>query len=509
MHDAPPSSSSLTADFALVVEAAVDPRPPSPRAPHTLLSSSERRALGLSGLLLAAFSGDFEQFTKEVGRTAALARPEKAWARADNLGRGVLHGAAAAGHPAIIKHVLAAKMLDVDAPADGGVTALVYALDRKDVDGAAQLLAAGADPGQIERTYGRWDAAWATEVMGLFGTPRAEALALLKDALRQALAKGDIQHHPWLDVSTQLDLFQRWAGGLKAGTRVDACDCDEHWYEAVCIGTFPGGVRVSYLSWGPRFEEDILLNAMRVLPAYSVVPAWRETLTIGSPVEILATTAEAAAHPPPPPPPPGTPEPERKWWDATCRDIDRLRRMVLVAVDGRPHLSQWVSMDSREISDISTHVKHPPLHHHLVAVAPAAVGKESVPVTMRQAAAREAVKAGDLARLLSLIPVQEKETLTYVRRKLGLIAFHHSNRAGGGGWLCLAFCPSRAGHAGRAGAGQGGGGEGPHDDLRRDATGRVGACRDGAPGGFVCRLERVHVERKVGGWRCFIHPCII
>ena len=279
-------------------------------------------------------------------------------------------------------------MLDIDTEAEGGLTALCYSLDRRDLTGATTLLAGGADPGRIEEIYGLWDSEWASEQMGLFGTSRADALAMLKLALCAAVALKDEWARPWLDGETQLLLFEEWKAKLKVGSRVDARDCDYRWYEAEVIGVFPGGVRVSYLSWGKRFDEDLGLDSLRVLPAYSVVPAWRETLAVGSQVEILAAAAEAEQEGgqgaasegvvaggggggggggvgvggvglPSSPSHVRWEEKERKWWDATALDIDRRRRKVLLSVDGRPSLSRWVEIDGREIADIGTHVKAP------------------------------------------------------------------------------------------------------------------------------------------------------
>jgi hypothetical protein len=261
--------------------------------------------------------------------------------------------------------------------------------------------------------------------------------------------QNDDRCRPWLDLTTQHGLFEEWKASLKVGSRVDARDCDYRWYEAEVVGTFERGVRVSYLSWGRRFDEDLSLDSFRVLPAYSVVPAWRETLSVGSHVEILATAAgpmaagstSAAATLPSPEDPQ-----ERKWWDATAIEIQRSRRRILLCVDGRPSVTRWVDMDGREIADIGTHVKPalptllPPqtLAGSLLEVQDDATGnvgagsaasislsrggKEPVAASPRQAEASKAANDGDLARLLALINVQDPVALRFVyfRRKLQL-----------------------------------------------------------------------------------------
>ena len=45
-------------------------------------------------------------------------------------------------------------------------------------------------------------------------------------------------------------------------------------------------LRVRYRCWARRFDEEIPLTALRVLPAYSVIPRWRDALTIGSHIEV-------------------------------------------------------------------------------------------------------------------------------------------------------------------------------------------------------------------------------
>lgn len=42
--------------------------------------------------------------------------------------------------------------------------------------------------------------------------------------------------------------------------------------------------------WGHRFDEDLSLASLRVLPAFSVVPRWREALAVGCPLESLSST---------------------------------------------------------------------------------------------------------------------------------------------------------------------------------------------------------------------------
>jgi len=442
----------------------VDTTSPRPLTPTALLTSMERRSIGISGLLRASFSGNAAEFEAEAHRLCALipakllssftslssaAAFSSEWTRADARGRSILHGAASSGHPTILQHVLDAKVFDIDQPAEGGLTALCYALDRRDFVGATTLLAAGANADKVESLYGFWDAAWATERMGMFGTPRADALDILRTALSQALVQNDDRCRPWLDLTTQHGLFEEWKASLKVGSRVDARDCDYRWYEAEVVGTFERGVRVSYLSWGRRFDEDLSLDSLRVLPAYSVVPAWRETLSVGSHVEILATAAgpmaagstSAAATLPSPEDPQ-----ERKWWDATAVDIQRSRRRILLSVDGRPSVTRWVDMDGREIADIGTHVKPAPppllppqtLAGSLLEVQDDATGdvgassaasishsrggKEPVAASPRQEEASKAANDGDLARLLALINVQDPVALRFIyfRRKLQL-----------------------------------------------------------------------------------------
>ncbi len=146
--------------------------------------------------------------------------------------------------------------------------------------------------------------------------PRAEVLALLRRAVREATAARDeAQGRPWLDAATQRQLLEAWQRGLKPGSLVDAMDCDSKWYEGVVVcvkqqeeeeeegeggdeSSTPGKgvvVRVSYRCWGPRFDEDIPLASLRVLPPYSVVPRWRDALAVGAHVEILSAASLATA----------------------------------------------------------------------------------------------------------------------------------------------------------------------------------------------------------------------
>jgi hypothetical protein len=301
--------------------------------------------------------------------------------------------------------------------------------------------------------------------------PRGEVLVLLRRAMREAAAARDEEEgRPWLDTATQRQLLEAWQRGLKPGSLVDARDCDGKWYEAVvtAVGTrrprvgeeaeemegekekgggqgqdrIPGKgivVRVSYRCWGPRFDEDIALDTLRVLPPYSVVPRWRDALAVGSHVEILSSASLAAAG--------GTLEhrtggaaaaaavparhlPERKWWDAHVKTIDRRGRRALLSVDGRAGCARWVSVDGTEISDIGTHMK--PLQNQNQGQnqqqpqppPPLAPHKTPLPPTPRQLAAQAAAARGDLAALLSLISIEDAGALRlrYYRQKVGLVA---------------------------------------------------------------------------------------
>ncbi|KAM3576534.1 hypothetical protein VYU27_001523 [Nannochloropsis oceanica] len=242
-----PSTSSTNALESPALLPPIDPRPPIPQAPTALLTSMERRALGLSGLLLAAFVGDAAMFAKEVHRVSTLSVScpsssssfaSTAWGRLDAHGRSVLHAAASSGHPTILRQVLAAQVLDIDTETEGGLTALCYSLDRRDVAGATTLLTAGADPGKVEKIYGLWESEWASEKMGLFGTSREDALAILKLALCASVARRNEQAQPWLDGETQLSLYEEWKAKLKVGSRVDARDCD---YRCAGVEGEPGG----------------------------------------------------------------------------------------------------------------------------------------------------------------------------------------------------------------------------------------------------------------------------
>lgn len=42
--------------------------------------------------------------------------------------------------------------------------------------------------------------------------------------------------------------------------------------------------------WGRKFDEDLSLSSLRVLPPYSAVPRWRAALALGSPLESLSAT---------------------------------------------------------------------------------------------------------------------------------------------------------------------------------------------------------------------------
>lgn len=108
--------------------------------------------------------------------------------------------------------------------------------------------------------------------------------------------------------------------------------------------------------WGHRFDEDLSLASLRVLPAFSVVPRWREALAVGCPLESLSSTWLGA---PPDGKEVGSERPlmdgrqndttncirtgltvvrggrqERKWWDATVQAIDRQKNQVGGWADG-------------------------------------------------------------------------------------------------------------------------------------------------------------------------------
>lgn len=140
------SAASSTAAHALLSRA--------PHDAHEPALSSERRALGLTGLLAHAACGDAARFVAAAKRVGDDA---KAWGRTDVHGRGVLHLAAVGGHAAVLREALASKMLPVDQEAQvagggggkgkgkgGGATALTYALARRDMEAAVLLLAEGA-----------------------------------------------------------------------------------------------------------------------------------------------------------------------------------------------------------------------------------------------------------------------------------------------------------------------------------------------------------------------------
>jgi hypothetical protein len=141
------SSASASASAASSAAAPMALLPPAhPHAAHEPVLSSERRALGLTGLLAHAAGGDAARFAAAAKRVGDDA---KAWARTDVHGRGVLHLAADGGHSGVLREALASKMLPVDqevaAGGNGhGATALTYALARRDVEAAVLLLAEGA-----------------------------------------------------------------------------------------------------------------------------------------------------------------------------------------------------------------------------------------------------------------------------------------------------------------------------------------------------------------------------
>lgn len=121
------------------------------------------------------------------------------------------------------------------------------------------------------------------------------------------------------------------------GMLLEALDSVDVWCEAEVIGvnTASRHVRVTYLYWSDKYDEDIPLFSTRLAPypTHTFQPGRPETLQVRQRVEVEVEGADQA----------------RKWVHAEVKGVSGDGRQVLVACKGRGRLEEWLPRDSARI----------------------------------------------------------------------------------------------------------------------------------------------------------------
>jgi len=74
---------------------------------------------------------------------------------------------------------------------------------------------------------------------------------------------------------------------FEINTKVDAMDLEGVWREAIIKHVFPGDVyEVHYIGWSDKWNEILLGNSNRIVPAFSILKNWRLDIKVDDYVEI-------------------------------------------------------------------------------------------------------------------------------------------------------------------------------------------------------------------------------
>jgi len=68
--------------------------------------------------------------------------------------------------------------------------------------------------------------------------------------------------------------------------RLDALDSDGKWYESVVVGRTGEVVRIHYIGWDSKCDQNITLESDRLAKLYTHTTNWRPTLQPGVEVEV-------------------------------------------------------------------------------------------------------------------------------------------------------------------------------------------------------------------------------
>lgn len=136
-----------------------------------------------------------------------------------------------------------------------------------------------------------------------------------------------------------------WRRDLQVGSKIDAKDKSQLWYEAVIKNINDNDeVFVHYMGWGSKYDEWIPRMSDRLQISHSETGYWRENLRLDDPVEILCLHQEGS-------------ETKRRWFRGVVIRIEAPDRLLIEYDKRGTSEERWVSLSvGEDVCKVGTHV---------------------------------------------------------------------------------------------------------------------------------------------------------